>query len=65
MVSLFPNAKNFHEAFPQGLEWRFSAMSGTVTVGTESGSISASLSDRAGQTLKITGSWMCKSKSLP
>jgi hypothetical protein len=65
MVSLFPNPKNFHLAFPQGIEWRFSATSGTVTVKTESGSISASLSDRAGQTLKISGSWMCKSKSLP
>ena len=65
MVSVFPNPKNFHLAFPQGIKWRFSAMSGTVTVRTESGSISASLSDRAGQTLKITGSWMCKSKSLP
>ena len=65
MVSLFPNPKNFHLAFPQAITWRFTAKSGTVTVGPESGSISASMSDRAGQTLKITGSWMCKSKSLP
>jgi len=65
MVSLFPNAKNFHVAFPQGITWRFTATSGTLTLGTESGTVSASLSDRAGQTLKITGSWMCKSKSLP
>ena len=65
IVSLFPNPKNFHVAFPQGLQWRFSATSGTVTVGSESGSVSASMSDRSGQTLKIFGSWLCKSKSLP
>ena len=65
MVSLFPTPKNLHVAFPQAIQWRFSAISGTVTDGTESGSISASLNDRAGQTLKISGRWMCKSKSLP
>ena len=65
VVSFFPSPKNLHAAFTQAIEWRFSAVSGSVTVGTESGSISASLRDRAGQTLKIAGSWMCKSKSLP
>lgn len=53
-------------ASPTGLNFaavqtdQFFAKSGTLTVGAETGSIKASLSNSAGQTLTISGSWVCK-----
>ena len=53
-------------ASPTGLDFaavqndHFFAKSGTLTVGAETGSIKASLSNTAGQTLTISGSWVCK-----
>lgn len=42
------------------IKWTFFAKSGTLTIAAESGSISASMSDRSGQRLKISGGWNCK-----
>jgi hypothetical protein len=38
----------------------FYSKSGTVTLGAESGSISASMVTTGGKTISITGSWRCK-----
>ena len=55
-VSLIPIATSPTTA----IKWTFFAKSGILTIAAETGSISASISDRSGQTLKISGSWKCK-----
>ncbi len=41
-------------------KWDFTATTGTVTIAAKTDSISASMRDVAGQTVKISGSWTCK-----
>ena len=53
-------------ASPKGLDFaavlndRFWAKSGTLTIAAETGSIDATFASTAGQTLKISGAWKCK-----